>query len=78
MSDEDIIKWLMILGRGWVNRDEVKRVMEWDVHPRQDAYLTGWLEHNSEEEFAFESHYKLSQKSLDRLNKVHEGELSYG
>ena len=77
MSDEDIIKWLMVLGRGWVGRFEVGRVMEWNVVERQDTHALGWLEHRADKHFDHESHYRLSHKALDRLNKVHEGELSY-
>jgi hypothetical protein len=77
MSDEDIIKWLLLLGRGWVVRHEVHRVIGWDVVQRQEAYLAGWLDHNAEKEFDNESHYMLGPKALDRLNKVHERELSY-
>jgi hypothetical protein len=72
MRDEDIIKWLMVLGRGWIERHEVGRVMEWDVGQRQQAYLTGWLDHNADKEFDNASHYMLGHKALERLNKVHE------
>jgi hypothetical protein len=82
MLDEDIIKWLILLGRDWVVRQEVLIVMGWGGDKRMDLHSKGWLDnsmsiHVKESGYAsHEPHYKLSLRALQQVNKVHEVPLS--
>jgi hypothetical protein len=83
MLNEDIIKWLLLLGRGWVVRQEIQRVMGWGGDKRMHLHAIGWLDnsthlHVKESGYArHEPHYKLSFRALEQVNKVHGGALSY-
>lgn len=72
MLEQDILRWLILFGREWVDRDTVYETFGWDIIDRQALFKKKWLNHKALKKWDETSHYRLAPRALNKINKVHE------